>query len=60
MTYPRKWEEICNNETFRLKVPNGWLVLLHTKWTSTLKEGRVAITFFEDKNHEWVLEDPTK
>jgi hypothetical protein len=47
------WEEISNSdtihaglETFRAKVPGGWLII------ASNKQG-VGVTFMPDPGHEW-------
>ena len=47
--YSREWEKI-NDDTFRLKVPHGWLVALYIVTA-------VAASFVYDEKHEWILED---
>ncbi len=45
--YPARWDQVDNN-TFRRKVPGGWLV-----WSS-VGEGE-CMCFLSDKNYEWVI-----
>jgi len=54
MKYPRKWEEINNDDTAgaaRLKVFGGWIVCA---WSNI--ETSESICFVPDKIHEWELE----
>ncbi len=49
--YPRRFEVIDKkDDSFRLKVPGGWIV-----WMAGTQEGTAL--FVPDPNHEWVLED---
>jgi hypothetical protein len=48
-----EWEELSNSdtvhpglETYRAKVPGGWLVM------ASVKEG-IGITFYPDPEHVW-------
>jgi hypothetical protein len=50
MKYPREWEEI-DEDTDRLKTPNGWIV------RSYLSGSSIHQVIINDPDHEWVLED---
>lgn len=50
--YPRRFEVIDKkDDSFRLKVPHGWVVYLGSE------HGDCAAVFVPDEKHEWVLED---
>lgn len=50
-----KWEEInCN--TFRLKVPKGWIIKSLSSSSYHYYSG-VHMIFIEDIDHQWEIED---
>lgn len=59
MKYPRKWENINNDEDAgcaRLKIFGGWLVV---SWCNEKKEAlhpAEPLLFISDVHHEWELE----
>lgn len=58
MKYPRKWEEIKNDEytnCSRLKIHGGWLVIFYP---GRLRDGNLI--FIEDSEHQWEFEEKNK
>ena len=53
--YPREWEEV-NSNTWRLRVPNGWLVCHDAIPTSySGLSAAVSMVFVPDAGHTWKL-----
>lgn len=57
MIYPRKWEDISNDQDAgcsRLKIFGGWLVVA---WVNTDDKALPEnLLFISDPKHEWELE----
>ena len=61
MKYPRTWEKISKT-TYRLKVPNGWIVSQFTMDTDTWDDRPKsnAICFVPDELHKWEIKPNCK